>query len=101
MDFSCRIEASNMPLVLHASAQLCRIPEAAGDWKSSLTRSRTKPSVVALTSLDVFEINLNHWALPLPLAEALEGYEAGYFEEDGLGEAEVEDPLGVGDFKSR
>ncbi len=53
----------------HASAQLCRIPTAAGEWKSARTRSRMRPRVVVLTSFDVlYPLKLNHDALPFPLA---------------------------------
>jgi len=75
MNFSCSIEDSEIVWEEHASAQLDKIPNAAGDPElCSCTKSRTRPRTVVRTSFrvreeddGVGEENLNQLFLPLML----------------------------------
>lgn len=75
MNFSCSIAESEIVWEEHASAQLDKIPSAAGDPElCSCTKSRTKPRTVVRTSFrvreeddGVGEENLNQLFLPLRL----------------------------------
>ena len=75
MNFSCSIEDSEIVWEEHASAQLDKIPNAAGDPElCSCTKSRTRPSTVVRTSFRVREEedgfgeeNLNQLFFPLML----------------------------------
>lgn len=75
MNFSCSIADSEMVCEEHASAQLDKIPNAAGDPElCSCTKSRTRPRTVVRTSFrvrdeddGVGEENLNQLFLPLRL----------------------------------
>lgn len=103
------MDENETPFDEHASAQLFRIPTAAGS-NSCRTRSRMSPKVVDLTSFDVLDpMKLNHGARPLPLAELDEGVIGDFAGEKEEGEGPVElpgeegvmdDSLAIGDFKS-
>jgi len=75
MNFSCSMADSEIVWEEHASAQLDKIPNAAGDPElCSCTKSRTRPRTVVRTSFKVLdeddgfgEENLNQLFLPFRL----------------------------------